>query len=247
VRTWILLLAFAASLVAVPSSHADSLSVYVGYTDSEHKPTSSRIYTFPTIPCTTFGPTCQVQQGVALDGGVFEISNPGSTPVEIADITVILNPTADPIVFSLWTDVTIPAGGAAFFGQTSQWDFDTSDFPLVNSLLGFRLNGIGGCTTLSALTAAQQAECKANFPIISFDVDGNPVAIIDSGSILNTGSYDLHYSPVGIGNESIGWALAGTVQTGAVPEPGSAGLLAASFLALIGLRLGAHGKKVNSI
>lgn len=235
-RCAVLRLALAGSLFAVPHAvRADSFSVFVGYTDMDH---SKPAYGFPSPLCSTFGPTCQVEQGSPLDGGVFRIDNTGSNPISISNITVTLNPTEGPTPFALWSDVTIAPGGMATFGQTSEFNFDTSDYAIVGSDAGININGIGGCTTLSALSAAQQAVCIANFPIISFDENGESVTIIDAGSILNTGNYDSVFNSPDF-NESIDWRLAGSAGE-AVPEPSSFVLLLTGitgFFALVGYRL----------
>ncbi len=223
---WLLVLV----LVLFPATtFADSFSVFVAYTDTL-RPSGF----FPTPFCS--GPTalCQVNDapGQQLDAGAFRIDNTGATPLAITNIKVTLNPTAGPIVFTLWSNVTIPVGGMAIFGQTGEFNFDTSDSGIVGSDAGIGINGIGGCTTLSALTPAQQALCIANFPVISFNENGNAVSITDSGSILNTGSYDFVCCSSD-GNESIKWNLAGQQSSrSGVPEPASLALVGSGLIGI---------------
>jgi len=223
--TTLFLLVLGLGLLSSPA-RAGTVSVFVAYTDNLR---ASGF--FPTPFCSTFSLTCQVQQGVQLDAGAFRIDNNSGSAVNITNIKVTLNPTAGPIVFTLWSDVTIAAGGSAFFGQTAQFNFDTSDNGVLGVDTGIGINGIGGCTTPSALTSSQQALCAANAPIISFDLNGNPVSFTDSGQILNTGSYDFVCCSAD-GNESINWNAIGSTATrgGTTPEPASLLLLGTGLL-----------------
>ena len=233
---WMVAVALFVGLLGVRNAEADSLSVYVGYADSL-RPNGSLL----TL-CSGFSPTCQVQQGAQLDGGVFQIENTGSDPVTITDVTITLNSGIHPVTFALWNNVTLAPGQAAILGQTAQWNFDSSDYPFLASGTGIGINGIGGCSTLSTLSSAQQALCAANFPVISFDENGHPVTLIDSGSILDTGGHDL--AAFGA-NESIGWHLAGQVTP--TPEPSSIVLIGLGLIALLGLRRRNSRKRTNEL
>jgi len=215
---------FASALViAATQAHADSFNVFVGYTDNL-RPSGF----YPNPYCVgNNGSTCQVETNVQLDGGTFRVDDTGGTSLNITNIEVTLNGGAD--VFKLWNDVTITPGQRAIFGQTTQYDFDTSDYNFFTNI-GMSINGIGGCTYYGDLTPSQQATCTANDPVISFDVNGIAYSFVDSGSILNTGGYDLNCCAPD-GNESIGWHQVGQGVTtrNNVPEPMTLSLFGVSL------------------
>jgi len=213
----------AALVTAASAAQADSFSVYVGYTDNL-RPSGF----FPSPFCTGNTTTCQVDTKDAgvLDGGAFRIDNTGATSLDITNIKVTLGNGA--YAFTLWNNVTIGVGARGIFGQpTPSQDFDTSDtydfFPSfsLGEDFGIGVNGIGGCTVLSDLSTSQQATCKQNDPVITFDVNGTPESFTDTGSIINTGGYDYNCCSDKDGNESIDWNLVGTTGTrgGDIPEP----------------------------
>lgn len=232
---------FAASIALVASqAHADSFNVYVGYADSLRANGF-----FPNPFCSTQNSTtCQIGPANNLDSGAIRIQNTGSDPLSITNIVVQLPGVSD--TFTLWNDFTIAPGQNGFIGQTAAYNFDTSDYDDFFSssyyLPGFGVstNGIGGCSLPSTdLTDAGNAACAANFPIISFNENGNTVTCTDSGSIINTGGEDfVNFS--GDGNESIGWQICGSTVVNRngnnAPEPFTLSLFGAGLAGAAALR-----------
>jgi hypothetical protein len=78
-----------------------------------------------------------------------------------------------------------------------------------------------------------------NAPHITFDENGTPVTVVDTGFILNTGEWDFVNNTAfnEDGNESIDWNLAGSSAnrggTG-TPEPSYLALLGVGLSAMIG-------------
>ncbi len=226
-----------ASLPAI--AMASSFQVYVGYSDSL-RPSGF----FPNPWCGSAGVTsCQVQGGGAqLDAGAVRILNTGATPLTISDMAVSLNAGAD--TFQLWSAATIGTGENAIFGQTSQFNFDTSDYGFLPNGIGIDgTHPLGGCTNLGALSAAQAADCSSLAPVVSFQANGTPFSFKDTGNILNTFGYDFVCCSSD-GNESINWNLIGSAASrgGTVPEPGTAWL----FLTGGGLAFGALRRRFLS-
>jgi hypothetical protein len=118
---------------------------------------------------------------------------------------------------------------------TAAQNFDTTDVDDFFNDTGIGINGIGGCTVLSDLTSAQQTACAAHDPIITFNENGNPVSLTDTGSILNTGGYDFVLNSSD-GNESIPWNLIGTPGTRSVPEPITLSIFAAGLVGAAAMR-----------
>jgi hypothetical protein len=91
-------------------------------------------------------------------------------------------------VFNLWGSFTIPANGQAVLTQTSQYNFDTSDFP------------IEPCGTTVPST-------DPRVPTVAITTATGTVTVSDSGHVLDTGGFDLACR----GNESTQWTQIGSV------------------------------------
>jgi hypothetical protein len=205
-----------------------ALKVFVGYADNL-RPSGF----FPTP---WLGDSGVVSQSgpETFDAGAVRIQNTGASAVTISGMTVTLNGGAN--VFNFWNPLVIPAGDNGIFTQTSQFNFDTSDFGggVVGGILppNPAAHGIGGCSS-SGLGAADAAFCATVRPVVSFSVDGAPVvSFTDTGHILDTGHYDFINGSLD-GNESIDWNAIGTGAsrggTGGVPEPSTWAMMLIGF------------------
>ena len=228
-RPFSLLAVFAAGfiLTSVPAS-ADMLNVYVGYADNLRP---SGFFPTPWIG----GPNVvsQSSSGLSFDSGAVRLDNTGTTSITITNFTVVLRPADGPVSFSIWDPLTIAPGQIGIFTETNAYNFDTSDYGIfgagpLNITPQFPL---GGCT--NPADASQAALCMANAPVVSFDENGNLIALNDTGHVLDTFGYDfINGSPDG--NESINWNLIGTgvVRGGDAPEPSTIVLLTSGLLAV---------------
>ncbi len=228
-KNWLLVLCLAVLVLGLPGTIlADDFNVFVGYSDTL-RPSGF----FPSPWCGDPSVTsCQVDVLDLLDAGAVRVQNTGTTPLTIGSMMVTLNGGANS--FALWGPATIAPGENAIFGQTAQFNFDTSDF-------GFLANGVaitaafplGGCTNPGGLSAADALLCITNAPVVSFTENGIPVSFTDTGNILDTFGYDF-VCCASDGNESINWNLVGSVANrgGAVPEPSTLVLLGTGALAL---------------
>jgi len=173
----------------------------------------------------------------------------GAGAAQASSVDVAFPTTSSP--FSIWSPLTIAAGGTGIFTQTGSYNFDISDFgqfgafsPAALAPNNFGGNGnlraIGGCASSSAFiaTTIYATACAAKAPIISFTENGTTwVSFTDTGHILNTGGWDFVNNGVygGDSNESINWNLVGSQPDRAgtaVPEPGTLSLLGIGLAAL---------------
>ncbi len=213
-------------------ANADSLQVYVGYADSL-RPSGFFPTPFDGSPGVTY--SGQNPATASLDSGAIRIANTGSNAVTITDLTVTLDPGTSPTVFALWGSVTIAAGQQAIYAQTTQYNFDSSDYGFLPTIGIDASHPVGGCTNLAALSATQQHYCVIDAPTVSFMENGTLVSYVDSGNVLNTFGYDF-INGSSDGNESINWNTIGTFagRSGSgTPEPSTFALLGAG-LALAG-------------
>jgi hypothetical protein len=209
---------------------ADSLKVYVGYADSL-RPSGF-------FPNPFAGSSNVVYSGMdpstgALDSGAIRITDTGSTALTITNLTVTLNPGSSPTTFALWGSVTVNPGQQAIYAQTTQYNFDSSDYGFLPTIGIDSTHPVGGCTNLAALSATQQNDCVIDAPTVSFTANGVNYSYIDSGNVLDTFGYDF-ISGSSDGNESINWNPIGSfVGRGGTttPEPASFALLGLGLIA----------------
>ncbi len=220
---------FALSLaVSAMPAMADSLNVYVGYADNL-RPSGF----FPTPWLGDSNVVSQSSANQSFDSGAVRIDNTGTSSITISNFEVTLNPSAGPILFNIWSSLTIAPGQVGIFTQTGSYNFDSSD----NGVLGSGAVNItpqyplGGCTNPSS--PAQAALCAANAPVVSFMENGTQVTLNDSGQVLNTFGYDFINGSTD-GNESINWNLIGSSvnRGGDTPEPSTLVLLSMGLAAV---------------
>jgi RHS repeat-associated protein len=161
--------------VASFTKQTSPLSVYVGYADGL-RPAGS-IFPFPWegSPNVTFV-GCP---GCSYDSGALRFDNSSNAPIVLDSVTVDIGGNH----FDLWPHgLTVPAGQILILAQTSQYDFDTSDY-----------SGAG---------------CGQNngvIPQVTVTIGGVTTTYADKSQILNTFGYDLACQ----GNESQSWQRIG--------------------------------------
>lgn len=158
---------------------AQSIAVSVGYADNL-RPNPNFPVPWQGSPNILF-----LGSGPTFDAGAIRIDNSNSTPVSIDSVVVDLGRPGP--TFNLWGSFTIPAQNSAILTQTGEFNFDTSDFPIV------------GC-------GQPLSPNESRIPTVTITIGGVPSTFIDTGHILDTGGFDL----VCQGNESLGWRPIGT-------------------------------------
>ena len=211
-KVWVFAMALLLPLAAMTATANAAVQVYVGYADG--------------VRGGGFFPTpWQGDPGVVAfaggsgsgvyDAGAILLLNNGPGNVTFNDLVV--DDFANLAVFQLWgafAGQVIAPGQMMIFTQTADYNFDTSDQPI-----------LGPGTP------------QPNQPKVHFTIDGVTTTYVDTAQVLNTEGFDVAI----IGNESHQWRLIGTTGGaaggGLVPEPASIVSWSLLGLALVGYQL----------
>jgi RHS repeat-associated protein len=156
-----------------------ALSVFVGYADNLRASSA-----FP-VPWQGSPNVVFLGQGPVFDAGAVRLDNATDEPIAVDGVAVDIGRPGP--VFNLWGSFTVPAHGSVVLTQTTPFNFDTSDFPIV------------GCNQTVSPT-------DPRVPRVTVTVGGVGTTYFDTGHILDTGGYDLACRA----NESLQWRLIGT-------------------------------------
>ena len=191
---------FATPVAANPGSY----SISVGYAD-DLRPSAF----FPSPWCGDASVALFAGSCSNIDSGAIMITNTGASSIVISDLSINLHPAIGSPTYALWASFlpfTLPAGMSAIFVQTTQYNLDSSDFPL---------SGIGPSATDNCSTGPESslAICTSNQPAVSATVDGVTTTYNDVGHTLDTGGFDAVNAvpcpnpadPSGSCNESLQW------------------------------------------
>lgn len=222
-------------LAFLPSAaRAGSVTVQVGYTD-DLRPSPF----FPTNFCnggTQFDGSTGASCSQTFDGGAIRIINNTGGVMTVSNVSVQINSSLTYAIWNTGGAFTIANGTDEVLGQTSEYDFDTSDN-------GTSFAPGDGFKPIITITYTDPS------------VDGGAtqtLTLTDTGQVLNTGGFDslngynghcLGYQNVagvnypGNCNESAQWRDIGTSgfqNPGAAPEPGTIALLLTGAVGLFG-------------
>jgi RHS repeat-associated protein len=187
---------------------AVALAVSVGYADDLRKTT-----TFP-VPWQGSPNVVFLGGGETFDAGAIRLDNGTGQEIDVDSVSVDLGRPGP--VFNLWGSFTIPAHGSVILTQTKQYDFDTSDFPILHC----------GETLLPG---------EPRVPKVTVTIGGAATTYFDTTHILDTGGIDLAACGPDSPNESLPWRLIGTAGVGSsgdfllAPAVGTPSVLGSSF------------------
>jgi hypothetical protein len=196
------------------------INVYVGYADND-RPNPNFPNPWDGSPNTIY----LGQVGGTIDAGAILLVNTGPSAVTLDPgdfVDGLANGSSPGPIWDsmIGSGISIPSGNNLILTQTTEFDFDTSDFT-------------SGSPT--------ESSPNPNQPVIHLFLNGTESDFTDTGQVLNSGGWD----PGGIGeNESAQWRLVGTLPYSnrggnppGVPEPGVVSMLGSGLLGLGGLAL----------
>ncbi len=167
---------FDAGTIRLP---AVALAVFVGYADDLRASAN-----FP-VPWAGSPNIVYIGTPSPIDAGAIRLDNNTDAPMPVDNVTVDLGRPGP--AFNLWGSFIVPSHGSVILTQTQQFNFDTSDFPIV---------ACGG-----TLVAGDP-----RVPRVIVTTGGAATTYFDTGHILDTGGFDLACRA----NESLQWRLIGT-------------------------------------
>jgi hypothetical protein len=192
----------------LPSTHAGTLDVYVGYADGL-RPSGF-------FPNPWRGEANVIFRGDngPYDAGAIRLDNNSDFALTIQNLNFDLHGPNHPFHnINLWgTNIVVPAHYSLILTQTNGENFDTSDDPI-------------------APNGQPLPKGAPPFPKIFVTYQDQTSEFDDTAHLLDTGGYDLAYNGA---NESLQWRPIGTSGIedpgGLVPEPSSLLLAGASSL-----------------